>query len=359
MIFWVLFAVLCCAGVAVVVWPLLGRANIAGAAPPVNGLQIYQDQLAEVDRDLQNGAILAVEASAVRAEIERRLNQAARSQVNSQDLPRRWLGAALAATAGVVLLGSISLYAVLGRPDLTVAQPELPQTAQLDAMMAQLSERVLQKPGDAEAWRMLGLSQFMLQHYAEAASAYAKAIALEPDDVALKSAYAEALVQAAQGVVTLQAKTVITEVLAKNPKDVRGRFYEAMGIEQAGDLNAALDRWLTLLADAAGDAPWRQEVLKHVSALGTSTGRDVSVALLPPATGAMIDGMIAQLAGKLAENPNNPEGWVMMIRSLAVKGDRKNATEALVKAQDIFKDDKAVLEQLSGLALALGLPAEK
>lgn len=61
----------------------------------------------------------------------------------------------------------------------------------------------------------------------------------------------------------------------------------------------------------------------------------------------MIKGMIAGLAAKLEENPNNPNGWVMLVRSYNVSGDLEKARKAYETAKERYKDNPAVLAQLN------------
>lgn len=61
----------------------------------------------------------------------------------------------------------------------------------------------------------------------------------------------------------------------------------------------------------------------------------------------MIEGMVAGLAARLDETPNDPNGWVMLIRSYATLGRRDQAKEALVRARDVFADNARVLGEIS------------
>jgi cytochrome c-type biogenesis protein CcmH len=381
---WLLVTILCSFAAVGVSIPLIRRFDHSGSKA-ARDTAIYEDQLKEVDRDLQGGTINTPEAESAKVEIQRRLAIATKDVTEARPISPAWRGAALAATAGLVILGSVNLYNIMGSPDLpSVASVQAPAPAaqteavtaapaantattpgQVDAMVTKLNARLQANPNDAEGWRMLGWSQFNLQHYPESADAYAKALVLDPTNVEYKSAYAESLVQAAQGIVTPNAQALIAEVLAKEPKDSRGRFYDALAHEQSGDQSGALDRWLALLADTPPDAGWRDDVKQRITDLAKATGRDVTAPLampsLPttaqnqtmaqPEKDAMVAGMIAKLAAKLEANPKDRDGWAMMIRSLSVSGDKKGAEEALAKALDIFKDDKATIDGLKSIAL--------
>ena len=389
-----LLTILCSSVAVAVSIPLIRRYENA-AAKKNNGAAVYQDQLKEVEKDQASGSISEPEAGQAKIEIQRRLLAAMRSPQVSRPLSPAWKGLALVSTAGLVILGSVNLYAYMGSPELSTApvtsqtaqnaaaSPTMPapraaastaadegQPMQVSDVIAKLAQRLKNNPADAEGWRMLGWSYFNTQRYQDSADAYSKAVTLETGNADYKSAYAEALVQAAEGVVTPKAKELVAEVLAKDAKESRARFYDALAHEQAGDQTGALDRWMSLLADAPLDAPWRDDVKQRVAELGKTTGRDVSTAVILPSLpasnqqqlgqadqNAVVAGMIAKLAAKLEQNPKDRDGWAMMIRSLTVSGDKTGAEQALAKALEIFKEDPATVEGLKSLSQSASQPA--
>lgn len=390
MIFWLLLTVLCSSAAVAISIPLIRRYENS-LTERNKAAAIYQDQLKELDKDLGAGTIGPSDAELAKIEIQRRLLATSRNMESSRPLTPAWRGLAVISSAGLVILGGVNLYAYMGSPELSnvaalprpgsagtaasqqMSAAQLPadstsqtQPNQVGGMIDKLAQRLKNNPDDAEGWRMLGWSYFNTQQYQNSVDAYAKAIALQPNNIDYKSAYAESLVQAAQGVVTPSAQMIVEEVLAKDPKEARARFYDALGHEQAGDQTGALDRWLSLLADAPLDAPWREDVKQRVADLGKATNRDVSEALALPSLpasnqqqlgqadqNAVVDGMIAGLADKLEKNPKDRDGWAMMIRSLLVKGDKAGADQALAKAMDIFKGDAATIEGLKGIGQSL------
>jgi cytochrome c-type biogenesis protein CcmH len=393
---WPILTIICSAAAVAVSIPLIRRYETSGKTT-TRGLDIYRDQIKEVQTDLDAGTIAVVDAEQAKSEIQRRLVAAARDVETSRPLTPAWRGLALASTAGFLILGSVNLYAYLGSPSLPAAPVQTPvaktetqpaqavaaeqQAAQAPAaggpgqvtdMIQKLALRLKANPNDAEGWRMLGWSYFNIQDYTQSAAAYGKALAIDPNNIEYKSALAEAMVQTTEGMVTPEAQKLIADVLAKDPKDLRGRFYDALAREQAGDQTGALDRWLALLADAPADAGWREDVRIRVEKLGKDTNRDVSAALAPVESNtlakqplaadeknAMLEGMIAKLAQKLVDNPKDRDGWAMMIRSLTVKGDKAGAEKALQDALAIFKDDPATIEGLKNVATTAAFEAQK
>jgi cytochrome c-type biogenesis protein CcmH len=75
-----------------------------------------------------------------------------------------------------------------------------------------------------------------------------------------------------------------------------------------------------------------------------------------PASGgdalAAIRGMVASLAARLEAQPDDPEGWVRLVRSYAVLGDSLRRDAALAKAQARYAGRKDVLDQLGAAAKA-------
>ena len=387
MTLWFLMTILCSATAVVMSIPLIRRYEDQGRE--VQDQAIYQDQLSEVDRDELAGTIDAPEAKAARAEIRRRLTIAETTMKKSQPLSSGWKMLALVSTAAFVILGGVNLYAYLGTPELPSVSnlqpptPAVPTTqdsvsgsGQIDTLITKLQARMQANPRDAEGWRMLGWAQFNKQNYAASAEAYAKAVEIDPANIDYRSAYAESLVQTADGIVTPKAQSLITEVLAKDPKNFRARFYDSLAQEQAGDKTGALDRWIALLAASPEGAGWREDVIARIVNLGKATGRDVSaiVASASPSTSvitdaqksaiqappegdqtAMIKGMVAKLADRLKTNPNDADGWIKLIKSYQVLNDPASAKDALNTALLAFTNDLANKDKIVAAATNLGL----
>ncbi|MGA9429616.1 MAG: c-type cytochrome biogenesis protein CcmI, partial [Xanthobacteraceae bacterium] len=73
MVLWLIFAMMAAAAVFAVVWPLGRKPSLGGGSDRL----VYQDQLAEIDRDRAAGLIGQAESESARIEISRRLLAAA------------------------------------------------------------------------------------------------------------------------------------------------------------------------------------------------------------------------------------------------------------------------------------------
>ena len=368
--------ILCSAATVAVAIPLIRRteANPENISPE---LAVYQDQITELDRDLLNGTVNLPEADTARREIQRRLTAAEKTPVKSRPVSAGWRNFSLLMVVAVLIVGSVGLYGLLGSPDMR-SEPQPPPAAiaeikgtvaELPAMVLKLKARLQQTPNDPEGWRMLGWAQMNLQHFNEAAEAYFKAMGLDPANTEYKSAFVDATVQSAQGIVTPQASKLISEVLEKQPQDSRARFYDALAHEQGGDQSGALDRWVSLLRDTPVDAGWRDHVRQRITELGKILNRDVTASLAatvtPPTfndqsststeSNAMIAGMVARLAEKLVTDPNNLEGWIQLMRAYRVLNEPAKSKQAMVDALKVFVLEPVNLEKIKAAAAGMGI----
>src|SRR5690606_21578876 len=187
---------------------------------------------------------------------------------------------ALAVAAGIVPLGAILIYLTLGRPgapDMPLAsrQAEIHAVAENSAALTGEAEavraRLADNPADRSAWMRLGEALRRMQRYEESAEAYRRAAHLQADAESF-GLYAEMLVQAQQGTVPVEARTVFEQVLAASPGDPRALYYLGLAAEQAGQPRAALDRWLPLEALSPPDAPWMGMLKGRIEALAAENG---------------------------------------------------------------------------------------
>lgn len=63
----------------------------------------------------------------------------------------------------------------------------------------------------------------------------------------------------------------------------------------------------------------------------------------PKVTADQIEGMVAKLAARLKENPDDPKGWLMLARSYKMLGRYPESAEAFDKAMPLVEKDGALL----------------
>ena len=389
-----LMTVLAAVGLAI---PLIRRHD-AARSPRNDVVEVLKGQLGEIETQAAAGLLPPEEAQALKTDVQRRvLAEGRAAPEKSRPLGEKGLLGLALGLAAVVVLAATGLYLKMGRPDAPSA-PAAPGAATAPAavaaagahpngdvasMIATLEARMKEAPGDAEGWRMLGWSYVQTGRNAEAATAYGRAAALEPQNGEYLSAQGEAMVLAAQGQVTPQAETAFRKALAVDPADPPARYYLAMAKDQKGDAKGAMDDWIAMLKTAPADAPWVPEVRGFVEKVAQSRGEDISARLPPPraasapaslppgptadqvaAAGqmtdqgrqAMIKGMVEQLSARLKANPRDREGWERLIRSRMVLGQPELAAAAFRDATRAFAGAPADQAGLRTMAAGLGVP---
>ena len=103
------------------------------------------------------------------------------------------------------------------------------------------------------------------QRFAEAAEAFRRAVDSSDRPADALAAYGEARVLARDGAVGLEDRAIFEEILAKNPREPRARYYIGAFQAQQGDLKGALQSWVDLIAASPADAPWLDEVRARVA----------------------------------------------------------------------------------------------
>ncbi len=268
---WLAFATMTAAAALLLVWPLARGA--AGTEPEAADLAFYKSQLAEVEGDLGREAVAPAEAAATRAEIARRLLAAAGAAPARPARPSR--GARLLAVllaVGAVPAGSLALYLRLGHP----GEPDAPLAARQDPMapgvdlaaaLPRIEAHLAGHPEDGRGFALVAPLYMRLGRYDDAAKAYAAALRDSGEDAPRRAALGQALVMAAAGVVTSEARAAFDQALADDPKLPEARFFTAVAAEQDGDKPRAARLWRELLADTPPDAPWRAGVQARLAAL--------------------------------------------------------------------------------------------
>lgn len=255
----------------------------------------------------------------------------------------------LIAAIALVLLGvGGGSYWMLGQPYLAWRSAQGVKTRDINGLVALLIKRVRQAPGDIQAWVYLGRGYMAAGDAPEAAKAYAQAVALSNHtghpNASLDSLYGEALVAAANGQVSDEAAEAFRAALKLDPKEPASRFFLGDALAAHGDKAGALALWNGLLAEAPANSPLHQALVDRIAMLGAQSG----AAPDPKA-------MVAMLADRLKQNPNDAGGWQRVIRAYMVLGDRAKAQDALSTARKTFARQQDVLDALNAEAKQLKL----
>ena len=308
-------AILTLAALALVLRPLWRAPKAAGKVDRRKAnLDIFRDQLQELEADRNEGLLSAEDFEQARNELQRRLledTNAANGAVSDSGNGRR--GAIVLAV--LIPLAAIVFYLQLGNPQgLESRQSAGHQQAQeLDAMLAKLAERLKANPDDAKGWVMLARSYKALGRFAEAGDAYARGTALVESDPYLLADYAEVLLKANGGKFTDKTDALIAKALKIDPNAMLALFLAGHSANMRKDFNAAIAYWERLLPqlDAnSEDAEAIEATIEEARAAAgmqggkraakKETARETAREAAPAAAGkTAIEGEVV-LSGKLA-----------------------------------------------------------
>jgi cytochrome c-type biogenesis protein CcmH len=377
MLFWVIAALLTLGASLAVLLPLSGTRRQA-AADGAHDLEVYRDQLSELDRDAARGLIQPAEAEQARAEIARRIlkaDKATRLAIGTRTPEGKAMRTVGMAAVLAVPLVSWGIYAATGSPDLP-SQPlsarleKNPADSSVDELLARAEGHLVANPEDGRGWSVLAPIYARLGRYPEAVTAYRNAIRLSGATAALEAGLGESIAGAAGGTITADAQAALSRALELQPDEPKARFLLASALVQEGKIGEAMAGWQAMLAGLPAGSPWSAVVEQALAegnrrlAAESGTGNgptqdqiDAASTMSTEDRGAMIEGMVASLDEKLRQNPNDLEGWTRLVRSYQVLGQPDAARDALKRGTAALGLGTPEALQLTEFASTLGLTA--
>jgi cytochrome c-type biogenesis protein CcmH len=351
-VFWVAAALLSVAVAVLIVSRAQRAADRLAAEDPT--LAVYRRQLAEIDDLAARGLLPQAEQRSARTEASRRLLAAAETEAAPAGASRRnrTLVIALAAAAP---LAALALYIVVGSPgmaDLPFAQRLKvwradPSRLDPERMAAVLHQVVAEHPGDPTPLVYLARAEVAAGDPASAEQDLRRALVLDPKRPELWALLGETLAMQAGDAASPAARAAFQHASDLDPSQPGPRYYIGRDQIAGGDVQGGLATWKALDARLAAADP-RRAVLERQMAMVEKTGvLPSSQPQQPPIDQqALIRAMVAQLAGQLQTQPDNPQGWGRLIRSYGVLGDEPRRQAALARAQALFKDHPDAWKQV-------------
>lgn len=365
MTLWFVLGLMTAAAIFAVLWPL-GRKSEERTD---NDLAVYRAQLAEIEADRAAGRIGENEAAAARVEVSRRLLAAAdRAATVVAPADQPWRRRAVALVALVILpIGAGSLYLTLGSPHLSgepfASRREIaPEQDSILNLVARVEAHLAQNPDDGRGWEVLAPVYMQLGRYEDAVKARANVLRITGTSADREADLGEALTAAAGGVVTPDAKAAFERALALDSNEPKSQFFVGLAAEQEGRSTQAAAIWREMIANAPPDARWIEIVRQALArvegkAPAGPTEKDVSAAneMTPEQRQEMVRGMVASLAERLKSDGSDVEGWLRLLRSYVVLGEREKARAAAADARRALASDPEKLQRLNEAIKGLGL----
>ncbi|MDH7791977.1 c-type cytochrome biogenesis protein CcmI [Ochrobactrum sp. AN78] len=370
--FWLTAALLTLAATLTVLLPLT-RNKQEFLPPEKNDLEVYRDQLREVEADAARGMIDAPSAEQARIEISRRILNAEKASAESAANMQKARSGRVLALAAVLAVPLIAwgIYPLFGTPDtpsmpLAARLANSPQNSSVDELIARAEAHLAQNPGDARGWDVLAPIYLRIGRGADAVNAYRSAIRLEGENFQRILGLGEALIAVSGGPITAEAEGLFEKAAALEPDDIRPQYYLAQGEMQDGNADDAVKRLQTFLDRAPADAPWRAQVEQTIARIRgiapqapangpTTEDVDAAASMSPEDRQAMVEGMVQRLDESLRENGGDIDGWKRLVRSYMILNRRDDALDALKRGVAALDGEKR--DELTGYAAGLGLEA--
>ncbi len=352
---------------------LTASENIPGSSSKnnVKNIAVYKAQLSELQSDLDNGVLSPAEVAAARLEIERRLLRISSEKNTIEPKNNETSLKLLTVIITLVLLGSTAFYLNIGMPGMpdfalkdqahstaqrikdNSATPEM--LAEVAKIQTYLVENPDDVPGNIYAWRALGQYQTDLQNRVKAAEAFQRWFELDSDNIDAALMFSESLIMLSDGRVSPAALLALDRAQKIQADNPGVRHYLALAEYQAGNVDQALVNWQALMAASPADAPWRRSVQRWIDKAQNDLGIAVtnSTAVAPPLSEddrkaiaemsaeeqeALIKSMVARLARKMDENPENTEGWFRLAKAYMMLGQKSDAIKSLEQAEKFAPD---------------------
>ncbi|HEX6861045.1 MAG TPA: c-type cytochrome biogenesis protein CcmI [Caulobacteraceae bacterium] len=391
--FWIAAALLSAAAAAL----MLAMGARAGAAPAEDpGLAVHRRQLAEIDDLAERGLLAEDERGAMRAEAARRLLAAdttlpprgGKGRVGgvaatlggevglapNEPSPQRTASTptpglsplegerrAVFAAAALTPLAALAIYLSVGHPGwadqpfagrLAEWRGSDPATLNPPQMAAVLRMIAAERPRDPEPLKNLALAEMASDNYPAAVEALRKALALAPARADLWSMLGEVFVAQGKGEVGEDARAAFDEALRIDPRAQGARYFLGRSDIQAGRVAQGLAVWQTLLDELPAGDPRAQGLRAEIAQVKSAGGLKPAPIEQPAGMQAQIQKMVDGLAARLAAQPDDPQGWVRLVRAYTVLGDAEKRDAALARARGLYKDQPDILKGLNEAAEA-------
>ena len=403
MTFWIIVSTIC------ILISILFYLSITQDTPdlvPNSDLEVYKDQLINVERDLSRGIIAEDEAERIRAEVSRRILELDKRKQRSLEKETKVTGLIFSIVILLIFIaGGSFLYQKFGAPgyenlsqsqriknanELLSKRATQEQLLELrlvekslitpegnyGELVKKLRQKVSERPNDLEGLKLLTGIEAKIGNTDEAVKAQRQFLQLLGDKASDLDHfnYADLLINQVEGVVSPEAEKALQAALEINPENGGAKYYIGLMLAQNDRPDLALRVWKQLLRADELDAPWIPLIRNDIERLAVLAG-DTKFELPPidstPGPTAedienasqmndeerqeMIKGMVSRLSERLSTEGGSPNEWARLINAYGVLGDFQNAQSAWEEAKNIFKGEASALEKLGAAAMNIGL----
>lgn len=344
-------------------------------------IEIYKNQLAELDSDLKRGLIDEESAGEARLELSRNI-LAAEKQIR-KNVSSRYRSPTLKIVIIIAVLCvpviTIGVYSLLGQPGLE-SHPfndlmlKNPQELTPEEKLVRTEALFARNPNDGRLADELATGYLVQGRFQDAVNTYVSALRLNGEAAPRLVGYGMALTGFNGGTINDDAQKSFEKAAKLAPDDFYPRLFIAEALRQAGKTDEAIASLKEYLVHAPKDNVGRPRVEAMIKELQNAKDK---MQVSPPKEvenngGLKADGetsisgdndiegditaMVKQLAARLEQQPDDLEGWKKLIHSWLVLKETKKALSALKEGQSKLSQDKA--KELASYAKGEGLVLE-
>ena len=378
--FWIFVSVFAIVVALVALWSVSRTISGEKVRTPVDSvssdIEIYKNQLGEIDADLKRGLIDEESAQEARLELSRNILAAEKEVSKSTFVGNRSFAMRVIISLGILFVPivTIGVYALTGNPGVeshpfSELMDANPATLSPSETLVRTEALFARNPENGKLADELSSAYLVAGRFQDAVNTYVEALRLNGDSAPRLVGYGMALAGYNGGTINDDALKSFEKAAKLAPDDFYPRLFIAEASRQAGKPKEAADGLQEFLDRSPKNSPWRPRVEELIEQLReqaatpqqlpssgakdgdvtknanaakeANAGKDGSAAMegvSPEMIGQMVNG----LAERLQKQPDDLDGWKMLVHSWLVLKDKEKAKAALIDGSKKLPHDKAV-----------------
>lgn len=384
--FWIFVSIFAIVVALVALWSVSRTISGEKVRIPVDSvssdIEIYKNQLGEIDADLKRGLIDEESAQEARLELSRNILAAEKEVSKSAFVGNRNFAMRVIISLGILLVPivTIGVYALTGNPGVeshpfSELMDANPATLSPSETLVRTEALFARNPDNGKLADELSSAYLVAGRFQDAVNTYVEALRLNGDSAPRLVGYGMALAGYNGGTINDDALKSFEKAAKLSPDDFYPRLFIAEASRQAGKPKEAADGLQAFLDRSPKNSPWRPRVEELIEQLreqaatpqplpssdakdgnvakGANVAKDASAAkdanagkdgnaAIEGVSPEMIGQMVNGLAERLQKQPDDLDGWKMLVHSWLVLKDKEKARAALIDGSKKLPHDKAV-----------------
>lgn len=378
--FWIFVSVFAIVVALVALWSVSRTISGEKVRTPVDSvssdIEIYKNQLGEIDADLKRGLIDEESAQEARLELSRNILAAEKEVSKSTFVGNRSFAMRVIISLGILFVPivTIGVYALTGNPGVeshpfSELMDANPATLSPSETLVRTEALFARNPENGKLADELSSAYLVAGRFQDAVNTYVEALRLNGDSAPRLVGYGMALAGYNGGTINDDALKSFEKAAKLAPDDFYPRLFIAEASRQAGKPKEAADGLQEFLDRSPKNSPWRPrveeligqlreqaatpqqlpssvakdgDVTKNANAAKEANAGKDSSAAMEGVSPEMISQMVNGLAERLQKQPDDLDGWKMLVHSWLVLKDKEKARAALIDGSKKLPHDKAV-----------------